>query len=401
MTIGIEDIERAAAAIAGAVMVTPINHSRLLSELSGAELFLKMENLQYTASFKERGALFKLLSLTAEQRGRGVIAMSAGNHALGVAYHAQRLGIPATIVMPHGTPFVKIANTRHHGARVVLSGAGLAEAGAHARELAAAEELTLIHPYDDPLIISGQGTAGLEMLRQVPDLDVLVVPVGGGGLISGCAIAAKHLRPAIEVVGVQSERYPSMLQALHGAPEMPGGRTIAEGIAVELPGTLTREICARHVDRLLTVGEEELESAVQMLVEIEKTVAEGAGAAGIAAIFAHKEIFAGRRVGVVICGGNIDARLLASVLMRGLARARRLAWIRIAISDAPGELAKLTALIGKGGANIVEITHQRLFHHLSIKMAEVDVVVETRDADHVAALREELETAGFAPKLLS
>lgn len=401
MTVTFEDIERAAAAISGAVQQTPVSHSRLLSELGGAEVFLKLENLQYTASFKERGALFKLLSLSADQRRRGVIAMSAGNHALGVAYHAQRLGIPATIVMPHGTPFVKIANTRHHGARVVLFGDGLAEAGAHARALAAAEGLTLVHPYDDPLIVAGQGTVALELLRQVPDLDVLVVPIGGGGLIAGCAVAAKHLRPSITVAGVQSERYPSMLHALYGAPAMQGGRTIAEGIAVEAPAELTREICARHVDRLLTVGEEDLEAAVQMLAEIEKTVAEGAGAAGVAAVFAHKEIFAGQRVGIVVCGGNIDMRLLASVLMRGLARAHRLAWFRIALSDAPGELAKLTALIGKGGANIVEITHQRLFHRLSVKMAEVDVVVETRDAAHVVTLQEELAAAGFAPKLLS
>jgi threonine dehydratase len=385
----------------GAVVETPTVHSRLLSELSGARLFLKMENQQYTASFKERGALVRLLALSPEQRRRGVVAMSAGNHALGVAYHAQRLGIPATVVMPRGTPFVKVANTRYHGARVVLHGETLAESAEHAHRLAAVEGLVFVHPFDDPVVIAGQGTVALEMLRQVPDLDTLVVPVGGGGLIAGCALAAKHVKPSIEIVGVQSELYPSMLRAVHGAPTIKGGKTIAEGIAVVTNGVLTREIVARSVDRLLTVSEEEIETAVQMLVEIEKTVAEGAGAAGLAAVFAHRELFAGRRVGVVICGGNIDMRLLASVLMRGLVRAGRLAWIRVAVGDAPGELAKLAGLIGAADANIVEITHQRLFHRLSVKMAEVDVVVETRDATHVAALLDELDAAGFAPRSLN
>ena len=401
MTIAIDDIRRAAEAIRGAVVETPTVHSRLLSELSGARLFLKMENQQYTASFKERGALVKLLSLSPEQRRRGVVAMSAGNHALGVAYHAQRLGIPATVVMPRGTPFVKVANTRYHGARVLLRGDALAEAAEHAHRLAESEGLVFVHPFDDPVVIAGQGTVALEMLRQVPDLDMLVVPVGGGGLIAGCALAAKHTHPSIEIVGVQSELYPSMLRAVHGAPAVKGGKTIAEGIAVVANGVLTREIVVRHVDRLLTVSEEEIETAVQMLVEIEKTVAEGAGAAGVAAVFAHRELFAGRRVGVVICGGNIDMRLLASVLMRGLVRAGRLAWIRVAVGDAPGELAKLAGLIGAADANIVEITHQRLFHRLSVKMAEVDVVVETRDATHVAALLDELDAAGFCPRLLN
>ena len=400
MSIAIEDIRRAAEAIRGVVVETPTVHSRLLSELSGARLFLKMENLQYTGSFKERGALVRLLSLSPEQRRRGVVTMSAGNHALGVAFHAQRLGIPATVVMPRGTPFVKVANTRYHGARVVLRGDALAEAAEHAHRLTESEGLVFVHPFDDPFVIAGQGTVGLEMLRQLPDLDMLVVPVGGGGLIAGCAIAAKHVRPSIEIVGVQSELYPSMLRAVHGAPAVKGGKTIAEGIAVVTTGALAREIAVRHVDRLLTVSEEEIETAVQMLVEIEKTVTEGAGAAGLAAVFAHRELFAGRRVGVVVCGGNIDMRLLASVLMRGLVRAGRLAWIRVAVGDAPGELAKLAGLIGAADANIVEITHQRLFHRLSVKMAEVDVVVETRDSTHVTALLAQLDAADFSPRLL-
>jgi threonine dehydratase len=401
MMVSFGDIQRAAEAIRGAVLDTPFAHSRLLSELSGAQVHLKMENLQYTGSFKERGALVKLLSLDADERRRGVIAMSAGNHALGVAHHAQRLGIPATIVMPRGTPFVKVANTRHHGARVILHGNGLAEAAAHALDMAAAEGLVFVHPYNDPLIIAGQGTVALDMLARVPDLDVIVVPVGGGGLIAGCAIAAKHIRPDIQIVGVESDRFASVIHALRGGPAIAGGKTIAEGIAVENPGTLTCEIIDRFVDDLVTVTEDDIEAAVQMLVEIEKTVAEGAGAAAVACVFAHKQMFSGKRVGLLICGGNIDMRLLASVLMRGLVRAGRLTLIRVCVGDAPGELAKVANLIGEADGNIVEITHQRLFHHLSIKMAELDVVIETRGPAHVHDIVERLTAAGFAPEVMS
>ena len=402
MATTIDDVRSAAAALAGSIVRTPMPHSRLLSELCGdAQVFLKMENLQYTASFKERGALVKLLSLAAEQRRRGVIAMSAGNHALGVAYHAQRLGIPATIVMPKATPFVKIAHTRHFGARVVLHGNSLAEAAVRAHQLAQADDLAFVHPYDDPLIIAGQGTVALEMLEERPDLDALVIPVGGGGLIAGCAVAARALRSDIRIVGVESELYSSMAQAVHQAPSGKGGVTIAEGIAVAVPGRLASTIIAETVDELVTVSDTQIERAIQLLVEIEKTVTEGAGAAALAYVFAHAERFAGQRVGIVLCGGNIDSRLLASVLMRGLVCDGRLVRMRLRLSDAPGELAKLANLIGEAQANIVELSHQRWFHNVPIKMAEVDVVVETRDLAHVQELVERLNRAGFAPSLLS
>jgi threonine dehydratase len=364
------------------------------------KLFLKMENLQYTASFKERGALNKLASLTPAQRRRGVIAMSAGNHAQGVAYHAQRLGIPATIVMPRETPFVKVVHTRVLGARVVLEGGTLSEAATRARAIAATEDLVFVHPYDDIAVIAGQGTVALEMLTDVPDLDVLVVPVGGGGLIAGCVIAAKTLKPGIEVIGVQSALYPSMLSAIRGDPPGEGGSTIAEGIAVGEAGLLTREIVRDRVDALLTVDEAALEAAVHMCVEIEKTVAEGAGAAGLAAVFAHRERFRGRTVGVVVCGGNIDPRLLASVLMRGLVRQGRLVWLRLRIGDAPGSLARAADLIGETGGNIIDLSHQRLFHGVPIKMAELDLVVETRDPTHVRELLAALAAARLRPELL-
>ncbi|MBK8174560.1 MAG: threonine ammonia-lyase [Rhodospirillales bacterium] len=398
MSIDFEDVCAAARAIEGAVVRTPVIPSRLLSDLSGAQIFLKMENLQYTASFKERGALVKLLSL-GEQARRGVVAMSAGNHALGVAFHAQRLGIPATIVMPRGTPFIKVANTRFHGATVELHGDDLAEAAAHAHALAEISGAIFVHPYDDPRIIAGQGTLALEFLAQVPDLDVLVIHIGGGGLIAGCAVAAKHLRPQLRIVGVESERYASMRHAVAGGPPVIGGSTIAEGIAVSEPGILPRQIVERLVDDILTVSEASIEAAVQMLAEIEKTVVEGAGAAAVAAVFDRRDLFAGRRTGVVICGGNIDARLLASVLMRGLVRAGRLAGIRVSIGDRPGELAKVANLIGQLGGNIIEIAHQRLFHRLSVKMTELDVVVETRDDAHVREIVEGLHNLGFATRL--
>jgi threonine dehydratase len=401
MSVDADRIRAAARAIAGAVVRTPVWHARLLSEISGATVFLKMENLQYTASFKERGALVKLLSLDAGQRRAGVITVSAGNHAQGVAYHAQRLGIPATVVMPRHTPFSKVNHTRAFGARVLLHGDGFDEAAARADEVAAAEGLTFVHPYDDESVIAGQGTVGLEMLEDVPDLDVLAVPVGGGGLISGIALAAKAIRPAIRVVGVQAELYPAMIRVLRGGPAPAGGQTIAEGIAVKAPGRLTRAIAGRAVDDWVTVGEDDLERTVQQLIEIEKTVAEGAGAAALAAVFAHRALFADRRVGVVVSGGNIDSRILASILMRGLVRDGRLVRLRVEISDVPGALARVASLIGDCGGNIVEVHHQRLFRDVPIKMAELDAVVETRDAAHRDELVARLAESGFPARILS
>lgn len=398
-------IEAAARTIAGAIVRTPTHDSRLLSEMSGARLCLKMENLQYTAAFKERGALTKLASLSDDERRRGVIAMSAGNHALGVAYHAQRLGIPATIVMPCGTPFTKVRNTRYFGAKVILSGGTLNESAEHAQRLSQTERLSFVHPYEDPLVIAGQGTIALEFLADRPQLDTLVIPVGGGGLISGCAIAAKTINPSIKIVGVQSALYPSMIEALHGVPpDRSGGNagpTIAEGIAVKKPGQLTRPIIARHVDDLLTVSEAEIERAVHMLADIEKTVVEGAGAVGLAAIFAYPQRFAGRNTGIIITGGNIDPRLLASVLMRGLVRDGRMVRLQVAVADAPGALAKVAQIIGEREGNIVEISHHRLVLDLPIKMTELDLVVETRDKAHIQDLADALGSAGYTARILS
>jgi threonine dehydratase len=382
----IEDIRAAARRISGAVEHTPCVHSRTLSRLVGAEVFLKFENLQFTASFKERGALNKLLSLGEAERGRGVIAMSAGNHAQAVAYHAARLGIPATIVMPRGSPNTKIKNTQVHGASVVLEGENLFEAGRHARELAARGNLVFVHPYEDPMIIAGQGTVGLEMLAAVPDLDLIVVPVGGGGLIAGIAIAAKALKPSIRLLGVESRNYPSMHQRLAGIPVECGGDTIAEGIAVKDVGATALSIIRELVDEVLVVEEETIERAVVALIEIEKTVAEGAGAAGLAALLQHGAIFAGRRVGVPISGGNIDSRVLASVLMRGLVRDGRLVRLRVTLPDVSGSLAKVASAIAEAGGNIVEIQHQRIFGTSSVRSPEVEFLVETRDRGHTDAL---------------
>jgi threonine dehydratase len=377
----IEDIRAAAQRISGAVERTPCVHSRTLSRLAGAEVFLKFENLQFTASFKERGALNKLLSLGEPEKKRGVIAMSAGNHAQAVAYHAARLGIPATIVMPRGSP-----NTQVHGATVVLEGENLFEAGKHARELAARDDLVFVHPYEDPRIIAGQGTVGLEMLAAVPDLEMIVVPVGGGGLISGIATAAKALKPSIRILGVESRNYPSMHQRLAGLPVECGGDTIAEGIAVKDVGASALSIIRELVDEVLVVEEETIERAVVALIEIEKTVAEGAGAAGLAALLQYGERFAGRRVGIPISGGNIDSSVLASVLMRGLVRDGRLVRLRVTMPDVSGSLAKVAAVIAEAGGNIVEIQHQRIFGTSSVRSPEVEFLVETRDREHTDAL---------------
>ncbi len=386
MTVTIEDIRAAAARIAGAVEHTPLVRSRTLSQLAGAQVFLKFENLQFTASFKERGALNKLLSLSAQERARGVIAMSAGNHAQAVAYHAARLGIPATIVMPKGSPNTKIKNTQVHGAQVLLEGENLFEAGKHARALAARDDLVFVHPYEDRLIIAGQGTVGLEMMQAAPELDILVVPVGGGGLISGIAIAAKALKPAVRVFGVETRNYPSMYQRLNNLPVECGGDTIAEGIAVKDVGATALEIIKRLVEEVLVVEEETIERAVVALIEIEKTVAEGAGGAGLAALLEHPQRFAGKRVGILVSGGNIDSRVLASVLMRGLVRDGRLVRLRVTMPDVSGSLAKVATAIAEAGGNIVEIQHQRIFGTSSVRSPEVEFLVETRDRAHTDAL---------------
>ncbi len=391
MAVTIDDIRAAAQRISGAVEQTPCVHSRTLSRLAGAQVYLKFENLQFTASFKERGALNKLLSLSEAERRRGVIAMSAGNHAQAVAYHAARLGIPTTIVMPKGSPNTKIKNTQVHGATVVLEGENLFEAGKHARALAARDDLVFVHPYEDALIIAGQGTAGMEMLEAVPDLEVLAVPVGGGGLISGIATAAKAFNPQILVYGVETANYPSMHQRLNNLPVVCGGDTIAEGIAVKDVGATALAIIRQLVEEVLVVKEETIERAVVALIEIEKTVAEGAGAAGLAALLEHPQRFAGKRVGILISGGNIDSRALASVLMRGLVRDGRLVRLRVSMPDVSGSLAKVAAVIAEAGGNIVEIQHQRIFGTSSVRSPEVEFLVETRDRAHTDALVRALE----------
>ncbi len=401
LPITLADIRSAAATIAGAVERTPMAHSRTLSEICGCTIFLKFENLQYTASFKERGALNKLARLSPAQRKAGVIACSAGNHAQGVAYHAQRLGIPAVIVMPEGTPFTKISQTRKFGAEVVVHGADLSEAQDHAGTLQRERSLLFVHPYDDPDIIAGQGTIALEMIEGGEELDTLVVPVGGGGLLSGIAVAAKALKPGIVLYGVEAALYPAMSQVLKGQEPKAGGVTIAEGIAVKRPGEITRGIVKALVEDIILVGEPALEQAVLLMLEIEKSVTEGAGAAALAAVIAQRERFAGKRVGIVISGGNIDARVLSAILMRGLVRSGRLVRIRVDISDQPGLLGRVANLIGAAGGNIVEVYHQRLFHDVPLKMAELDVVIETRDARHVDEILVALRAAGLPANLLS
>jgi threonine dehydratase len=401
LPVSLADIRQAAEAISGAVLRTPALSAPTLSSLIAGEVVLKLEMLHPTGSFKERGALTKLLSLDAAARAAGIIAMSAGNHAQGVAYHARRLAIPATIVMPAETPFTKVERTEGYGARVLLRGAGLSEARRAADEIAKAEGLTLVHPYDDRHIIAGQGTLALELLADHPELDTIVVPVGGGGLISGIAVAAKAMKPGIAVVGVECAAYASMLHALGGCPKPSGGTTLAEGIAVKEPGKLTRAIVATLVDDILLVDEPALERAVGFLLDAAKLVVEGAGAAPVAALLAHGERFRGRRVGLVLSGGNIDARLLASILQRELVRAGRLVRLRIEITDVPGALAKVTGIIGQQGGNIVEIYHQRLFQDVPVKHAEVDAVVETRNPRHVGELVDALRHAGFPTNLLS
>jgi threonine dehydratase len=395
VTVTTADVQAARERLAGRIVATPCLPSRTLSEITGAEIWLKFENLQYTASFKERGALNRLAQLTPEQAAAGVIAMSAGNHAQGVAYHARRLGIPATIIMPRHTPFVKVENTRRFGARVLLEGEGVEEAARHAWEIAAREGLTFVHPFDDAAVIAGQGTVALEMLEAAPALEVLVVPIGGGGLIGGIATAAKALRAEIEIVGVEAALYPSVYRRLRRLPAEAGGPTIAEGIAVKEPGTLTYPIIERLVADVLLVEEAALEAAILQLLEIEKTVAEGAGAAGLAAVMSHPDRFRGRKVGLVLCGGNIDSRLLSAVILRGLVRTQRLVRLRIGVPDTPGSLVRIAAIIAGCGGNVVDVDHQRAFSKLSVKQADIDFTIETRSAEHAAEIAAALQAAGY------
>jgi threonine dehydratase len=394
-------IEAAAERLRGQIVATPFLHSVTLSEMTGAELWLKFENLQYTAAFKERGAYNKLVQLPARARRRGVVAMSAGNHAQAVAHHGRRLGIPATIVMPTTTPFTKVESTRRLGARVVLAGDGVDEAAAHAHALVADEGLTLIHPFDDPEIIAGQGTVALEILAARPDLEVLLVPIGGGGLFAGMAIAAKALAPAIEIVGVEAALYPSVACLLAGRTPAPGGATIAEGIAVKQPGRLTLPVIRALASDVMLVDEAAIEAAVLAFLEIEKTVVEGAGAVGLAALQADPERFRGRRVGLVLSGGNIDSRLLSACILRGLVRTERLVRLRVAVPDAPGSLARITAVIAQAGGNVIDVEHQRAFSRSSVKQADVDFTIETRNAEHVREVIGALGEAGFSPQRLA
>ncbi|MBA4265180.1 MAG: threonine ammonia-lyase [Comamonadaceae bacterium] len=394
-----QDVEAAAQRLNGQILDTPFVESRTISQIVGCQVFLKFENLQYTASFKERGACNKLAQLTAAEQARGVIAMSAGNHAQGVAYHAQRLGLRAVIVMPRFTPGVKVERTRGFGAEVVLHGDTLEAARAHATELAQREGLVFVHPYDDEAVAAGQGTVALEMLRVQPDLDTLVVAIGGGGLIAGMATAAKAIRPDIEVIGVQTEQFPAMYNAIKGTHLPQGASSIAEGIAVGTPGEITQLIIRDRVDDLLLVDEGDIEQAIVMLLEIEKTLVEGAGAAGLAALIKHPERFAGKRVGLVLCGGNIDPMLLASIIERGMVRAGRLARIQVDARDVPGNLALITATVAEAGANIDEVHHQRAFTLLAVQNVTIELVLQTRGREHVDQVIKALQRAGFEAKL--
>jgi len=394
LPVSIDDVRAAHARIMPSIVRTPTLISRTLGQLTGATVYLKFENLQFTAAYKERGALNKLLQLDEGARTRGVIAASAGNHAQGLAYHGARLGIPVTIVMPRNTPNVKVSQTEGHGATVILHGENVDESLAFAREMAAEKGLTIVHPFNDLQVIAGQGTVALEMLEAAPDIDTLLVPIGGGGLISGCATVAKA-KGGIEVVGVEAELYPSMYNRIKGTSLPCHGDTLAEGIAVKEPGSITANIIERLVDDILLVSERHLEQAVSLLLQIEKTVVEGAGAAGLAALIADPQRFAGKTVGIVLCGGNIDTRLLANVLLRDLARSGRLARLRIKLQDRPGALYNVARIFDKEQVNIIEVYHQRVFSTLPAKGLITDIECETRDAAHLARLMTSLEEEGY------
>jgi threonine dehydratase len=400
MTVTFDHIREAAAAIAGHVVETPCIASRTLTGITGAEVWLKFENLQFTAAFKERGALNKLRTLTAAQRAAGVLAVSAGNHAQAVAYHAERLGIRATIVMPRFTPHVKVERTRGFGAEVILAGETFDEARQAGLATAQERGATLVHPYDDPLVIAGQGTIAMEMLAAAPQLETLVIPVGGGGMIAGMAVAAGTLKPGIEVVGVQTSGFPAVHCALHGRAAKFAGSTIAEGIAVKEPGALTLPIIRERVADVLLVEDGDIEQAIVQLLEIEKTVVEGAGAAGLAALLRHPARFRGRKVGVVLSGGNIDPLVLSDIIERGLVRSGRLARLRVEMRDLPGALAKVTACLAEANANIEEVHHQRAFTDLPVLSAEVEFVLQTRGPEHVQEILAALAGAGFKAEVV-
>lgn len=398
--ISIDDVREAARQIEGQVVRTPLIASPKLSALTGAEVFVKYENLQFTNSFKDRGALVKLLSLTPDERSRGVIAMSAGNHAQSVAYHAGRLQIPATIVMPEQTPFVKVGNTEALGAEVVLSGETLFESKIKVDEIASECGMTLVHPYDDPAVMAGQGTVALEVLEDEPGIEMLVIPVGGGGLIAGNAVAGKALKESLEIVGVEAALYPSMYNAVRGANLDIGGQTLAEGIAVKTPGELTMPIIRELVSDIVLVDEIQIECAVCNFLAIQKTMAEGAGAAGLAAMLAEPERFKDRKVCLYLCGGNIDPRILASIMIRGLGRERKIVSLRLTISDRPGVLGNIATTLGQAGANILEVSHRRMFLNVPAKGASLDVMIETRDAKHADKIIARLVQEGYAVEIL-
>jgi len=398
MTLSLDDIKAAATRVAGHIERTPCRRSRTLSEITGAEVWVKFENLQFTASYKERGALNKLLKLSSDEKTRGVIAASAGNHAQGLAYHGQRLGVPVTIVMPKGTPFVKMQQTRDFGASVVIDGEDYDSANEHALRLRDERGLVFVHPFDDEDVMAGQGGVALEMLEDAPDLEILPVPIGGGGLISGVATAAKALKPDIRVFGVEPAMYPSFTARMRGVNAPCGGQTIAEGIAVKDVGKLTYQVARPLIEDVLLLEEPFFERAVALYCNVEKTIAEGAGAAALGALLAFPERFRGKKCGLIITGGNIDPRLLASVLTRELVRAQRLVSLRIVGDDRPGLLGKVSALIGQHGANIIEVAHNRLALDVPAKGAEFDLLIETRDAQHTAEIMDALRAEGYPPR---
>ena len=400
MAVTIDDINQAAVSIKGEVENTPLAHSRTLSKLSGVDVYLKLENLQFTASFKERGALNKLLSLSAHERSRGVIAMSAGNHAQAVAFHAQRLEIPTVIVMPRFTPSVKVRHTRSYGAEVILHGDSLDEAASFALQSAEQRGLILVHPYDDEKVIAGQGTIALEMLAAQPQLDVLFIPIGGGGLIAGNAVAARALNPEIKIIGVEAKRYPSMLSAIQNKKVEFGVNTIADGIAVKQPGKLTVPMVKLYVDDIVLVDEEEIEEAVLLLLEVEKTLAEGSAAVGLAALIKHKEEFAGKKAGIIISGGNIDMPVLQSIIARGMVRSHRMTRIRVGLRDVPGTLASAAQCIEDSGANIVHVHHHRNFTELPLQIVEVEFILQTRGEEHVQEVIDRLQQNQFKVRSL-